>query len=128
MDLNQVNLIGNLTRDPEVKDLNGLKIAKFGLATNYSWRDKKSNDKKEDVIFHNVIAWRKLAEIVEKYLKKGQKVYIEGRINNRSYTDKSGNKRTASEIVANNLIMLSGKKNEKAEVVAEGDNAGEIPF
>ncbi|MBU0731305.1 single-stranded DNA-binding protein [Patescibacteria group bacterium] len=133
MDLNKVTLIGNLTRDPEIKEINGSKLAQFGLATNYSWKDKKTGDKKEDVVFHNVSAWNGLGEVAEKWLKKGNKVYIEGRVNNRTY-EKDGVKKNYSEVVAKNMIMLSGKatKTEKsakeAEVVEEEVDATKVPF
>lgn len=133
MDLNKVTLIGNLTRDPETKEVNGNKVARFGLATNYAWKDKKTGEKKEDVVFHNVSAWNGLGEVAGKWLKKGNKVFIEGRVNNRSY-EKDGVKKNYSEVVAKNMIMLSGKaaKSEKsakeAEVVEEEVDATKVPF
>ena len=133
MDLNKITLLGNLTRDPEAKEVNGSKIVKFGLATNYAWKDKKTGNRKEDVVFHNIIAWNGLANTMEKWLKKGDKIYIEGRVSNRTY-EKDGVKKNYSEVVAKNLIMLSGKskkteKSEKeAEVVEEEVDTTKVPF
>ena len=122
MDLNRVFLIGNLTRDPESKEIaNGQKVVKFGLATNRIF--KSGGNKKEEVVFHNVIAWGKLGEIVEKYLKKGSRVYLEGRVNNRKYEDK-GVTKYYSEVVARELLMLgstngSKSKQSKEKVIEE---------
>ncbi len=80
MDLNKVQLIGRLTRDPEVKTTpGGSQVASFSVATGFSWTDKESGQKKEQTEFHNVVAWRKLAEIIGQYLKKGSQIYNEGR-------------------------------------------------
>ncbi|MBU0670656.1 single-stranded DNA-binding protein [Patescibacteria group bacterium] len=134
MDLNKVTLIGNLTRDPETKEVNGNKLAKFGLATNYSWKDRESGDKKEDVVFHNIVAWNGLGSTAAKYLKKGNKVFIEGRVNNRKWEDKKGDKRFSSEVIAKNMIMLSGKSatsdkaQKEAEVVEEEVDSNKVPF
>jgi len=107
MDLNKVTLIGNMVRDPESRSLRtGQTVTKFSLATNYAWQDAKTKAKKEAVDFHDIIAWGKLGEIVRQYVKKGSKIYVEGRLRNRAYTAKDGQKRTAKEIVADNMIML----------------------
>ncbi|MFA6392393.1 MAG: single-stranded DNA-binding protein [Patescibacteria group bacterium] len=107
MNLNKVSLIGNLTKDPIGKKIaSGQTITYFGLATNYSWKDIKTKERKEKVDFHNIIAWGRLAEIVTTYLKKGDKVYIEGRLQNRKWDDEKGQKHSKSEVVAQNLIML----------------------
>jgi len=106
MNLNKVMLIGNVTRDPEVRTTpSGQNVVSFGVATNRRWKDQ-SGQQKDQVEFHNIVAWRRLAEIVGQYLKKGSKVYIEGRLQTRSWDDKSGTKRYKTEIVAENLIML----------------------
>jgi single-strand DNA-binding protein len=107
MDLNKVQLIGRLTRDPEVRTTpNGAQVASFSIATSFNWTDQ-SGQKKEQTEFHNVVAWRKLAEIIGQYLKKGSQVYIEGRLQTRSWDDKtSGQKRYRTEVVADNMIML----------------------
>lgn len=106
MNLNKVMLIGNVTRDPEVrKTPNGQTVASVGLATNRRWNDQ-SGQRQEQVEYHNIVVWRKLAEIVGQYVKKGSKIYIEGRLQTRSWDDQSGVKKYKTEIVAENLIML----------------------
>lgn len=108
--LNKVMLIGNLGKDPELRfTTSGVPVATFTIATNESWKDQEGN-LQERTEWHNIVAWRKLAEICGEWLKKGKKVYIEGRIQTRSYDDKNtGAKRYITEIVADNMIMLDGK-------------------
>lgn len=108
--LNKVQLIGNLGKDPELRYTTaGVAVATFTLATNESWKDQDGN-LQERTEWHNIVAWRKLAEICGEWLKKGKKVYIEGRIQTRSYDDKNtGAKKYITEIVADNMIMLDGK-------------------
>lgn len=109
MNLNKVMLIGNLTRDPELRTTqNGTNVASFGLATNSVWTDA-SGQRQEKVEFHNIVTWKRLAEICSQYLHKGSKVYIEGRLQTRSWDDQTGNKRYITEIVADNMIMLDSK-------------------
>ena len=110
--LNKVQLIGNLTAQPEVKETpNGQKVANFSIATNRAWKDA-SGMKQEQVEFHNIVVWGALAGIIEQYVTKGQKVYLEGRLQTRSWDDPTGVKKYKTEIVADNLIMLSGKKDD----------------
>lgn len=108
--LNKVMLIGNLGKDPELRyTTSGVAVATFSLATNESWKDQDGN-LQERTEWHNIVAWKKLAEICAEWLKKGKKVYIEGRIQTRSYDDKNtGQKKYMTEIVADNMIMLDGK-------------------
>ena len=107
---NKVQLIGNLGNNPEIINLDsGKKIAKFSIATNESYKNAKG-EKIEDTQWHNLMAWGKTADIIEQYLKKGNEVAIEGRLTNRSYDDKEGNKKYITEIVVNELLMLGGKK------------------
>jgi len=107
---NKVQLIGNLGDNPEVIKLESGKIlAKFSLATNESYKNS-NGEKIEDTQWHNIVAWGKTAEIIEKYLKKGNEVAVEGKLTNRSYEDKDGNKRYFTEVVINELLMLGGKK------------------
>jgi single-strand DNA-binding protein len=107
---NKVQLIGNLGQNPEVKEFNGgKKFAKFSLATNESYRNK-AGEKVTDTQWHNLIAWGKTAEIVEKYVKKGSEIAVEGKLLNRNYTDKDGVKRYVTEIQVSDLVMLGGKK------------------
>ena len=108
--LNKVMLIGNLGKDPELRyTTSGVAVATFSLATNESWKDQDGN-LQERTEWHNIVAWRKLAEICGEWLKKGKKVYIEGRIQTRSYDDKNtGSKKYITEIVADSMIMLDSK-------------------
>lgn len=107
--LNKVQLIGNLTRDPELKYTGtGMAVATFTIATNRSWTTD-SGEKKEEVDFTRLVAWNKLAEICGQLLKKGRKVYVEGRLSNRSYQDKDGVTKYISEVVINDMILLDSK-------------------
>jgi single-strand DNA-binding protein len=111
MNLNKAMIIGNLTRDPELKNTpSGQNVASFTVATNLVWTDKSGNQQKK-VEFHNVIAWRKLADICSKYLKKGSKVYIEGRLQTSDWIGNDSVKRYRTEIIADNMIMLDSKNN-----------------
>lgn len=113
--VNKVILIGNLGKDPEIRYLEGgICNAKISLATSESWKDKATGEKKERTEWHNIVLWRALAELAEKYLKKGDKIFIEGRIQTRSYQDKEGNKRYITEIIGDNLTMLSSKNSSEA--------------
>lgn len=108
--LNKAQLIGNAGKDAEVRYTGtGKAVASFSVATTDSWKDKASGQLQERTEWHNIVAWDRLAEICGEYVKKGTKVYIEGRIQNRSYDDKDGNKRYISEIVASDLLLLSGR-------------------
>ncbi len=106
MDLNKAMIIGNITQDPEVRTTpQGTNVTSFSIATNLVWTDQ-SGIKQSKVEYHNIVAWRKLAEICGQYLKKGKKVYIEGRLQTRDWQDQNGTKRFRTEIVADNMIML----------------------
>ena len=106
---NKVQLIGNLGNNPEVITLeSGKKLAKFSIATNDSYRNA-SGEKITDTQWHNVIAWNKTAEIVEKYLTKGNEIAVEGKLTSRSYENKEGVKKYITEIIVNELVMLGGK-------------------
>lgn len=105
--VNKVILIGNLGRDPEVRYLEGnVAVAKFSVATNESYRDKKSGEWQTITEWHDVVAWRNLAERAEKQLKKGSQVFIEGKLTHRKYQDKDGNDRYVTEVVANSFRVL----------------------
>lgn len=107
--VNKVQLIGNLGKEPEVKTLeSGKKMARFSMATSESYRNA-SGEKVTETQWHNLVAWGKLAEIVEKYLVKGKEVAIEGKLINRSYNVKDGNKKYITEIQVNDLRMLGAK-------------------
>lgn len=115
MSLNRAQLIGNLTRDPEVKQIpGGQTVATFGLATNFNWTDA-SGEKHDKTEFHNIVAWRKLAEICGQFLRKGSKVFIEGKIQTRDWEAEDGTKRYRTEIVADNMIMLDKKGGESGD-------------
>ncbi len=120
MDLNKAMIIGRLTRDPEGRTTpQGTAVTSFSVATNFSWKDATGN-KQDKAEYHDIVAWRKLAEICTQYLKKGAKVYIEGRLQTRSWDDQSGNKRYRTEIIADNMIMLDSK--------GSGGGGGSTPF
>ncbi|MBJ2172653.1 single-stranded DNA-binding protein [Aureibaculum sp. A20] len=107
---NKVQLIGNLGDNPEIITLeSGKKLAKFSIATNESYKNA-SGEKVTDTQWHNVIAWNKTAEIIEKYLVKGNEVAVEGKLTTRSYDDKEGNKKYITEVVINELLMLGKNK------------------
>lgn len=106
MDLNKAMIIGRLTADPESRTTpQGTSVAAFSVATNFVWTDG-SGQKQERVEYHNVVVWRKLAEICSQYLRKGSKVYIEGRLQTRSWDGQDGVKRYRTEVIADNMIML----------------------
>ncbi len=112
--VNKVILIGNLGRDPEVRTLqNGGKVANLSLATSESWRDKASGERKEKTEWHRVVIFGNLADIAEKYLKKGSKVYVSGSLQTRKWTDQSGTEKYTTEVVlqgfGGELTMLDGK-------------------
>lgn len=119
--INKVILVGNLGKDPEVRYLeNNVAVAKFTLATSETYRDKEGN-RKDTTEWHNIILWRGLAEVAEKYLKKGSLVYIEGKIRTRSWED-NGNKKYFTEVVGDVLTML-GRKPEEAGTTQQNNYA-----
>lgn len=111
--LNKAMLIGNLTRDPEMRYTpQGTAVCTFGIATNREWKTE-SGEKKEDAEFHNIVAWNKLAEICSQLLKKGRKVFVEGRLSTRSWQGQDGAQKQRTEIVISDMIILD-KKGEEA--------------
>ncbi len=126
--LNKVMLIGNLTRDPEMRYTpQGTAVCTFGVATNRSWT-LESGEKKEDVEFHNIVAWNKLAEICAQLLKKGRKVYVEGRLSTRSWQGQDGTQKQRTEVVINDMVILDKKSDNPADVGMGVPEAGiEIP-
>ena len=107
---NKVQLIGNLGDNPEIVNLDsGKKLAKLSIATNESYKNAQGEIIK-DTQWHNLVAWGKTADIIEKYLQKGNEIAVEGKLVNRNYDDKDGNKRYVTEILVNELLMLGGKK------------------
>ncbi len=113
--LNKVQLIGNLTAEPEIRETpNGQKVATFSIATNRRWKDA-SGMMQEDTEFHNCVAWRGLADIAEQYMHKWKKVYVEGYLKTRSWDDAAGTKRYKTEIVSDNVILLSSAGGSSGE-------------
>ena len=116
--VNKVILIGNLGKDPEVRYLDsGVAVANFSLATTENYKNKEG-ERVSQTEWHNIVLWRGLAEVAEKWLKKGSSVYVEGKIRNRKWEDKEGNTRYTTEILGDNITML-GKKNENASDAPE---------
>lgn len=112
--INKVILVGNIGRDPEVQYIEGnIPVAKFPLATT-EMRKEKSGNQISETTWHNIVLWRGLAELAEKYLRKGSLVYIEGKLRNRNYEDKDKIKRFYTEIIAENLVMLDKRKDTKS--------------
>lgn len=119
--VNKVILIGNLGKDPEVRKLeNGTSVASFSIATSEVYLDKSTGVKKEITDWHDVVVWRGLADVAEKYIKKGYKVYVEGKLKKRSWQDKEGLTRYTTEVIADVLNILS--RPEGAERAPEGQS------
>ena len=118
MNFNRVFILGNLTRDPELRQTpSGQSVASFGVATNRIWNDKDGN-RQQEVEYHNVVVFGKLAQIAAQYLTKGRLIFVEGRIRTRSWEDASGQKRTRTEIIALNFQM-GPKPKEGSEEIPE---------
>jgi single-strand DNA-binding protein len=118
--VNKVILIGNLGADPEIRHLqNGVSVANFRIATSETFKDKTTGEKREQTEWHSIVAWRGLAEITEKYLRKGSKVYVEGKLRTRNWQDKDGNQRYTTEIQADEMTLLDRPS---------GDRSGEQPY
>ena len=125
--LNRVTLIGNLTRDPELRYTpGGMAVASFGIATNRVWVTKQG-ERKEDAQFHRIVAWNKLAELCSQLLSKGRRVYVEGRIQYRDFTDQENNKKQIAEIIIDDMIILDNK-GSNADHGESVDLAGEAPL
>ena len=123
--VNKAILVGNLGRDPELRRTqSGSSVASFSLATTERWSDK-SGERKDRTEWHNIVAWGKLADLANQYLKKGRSVYIEGRITNRSWDDKDGNKRYKTEIVANQIQFLGSPGDTSSSSAPASEPAGE---
>ena len=119
--VNKVILIGNLGKDPEVRYMpNGNAVANVTLATSESWKDKNTGETQERTEWHRVVFFRKLAEIVGEYVKKGSKIYVEGRLQTRKWQDQSGQDRYTTEIVANEMQMLGARGGDSAPRPQQG--------
>lgn len=117
--VNKVILVGNLGADPEIRHLeNGTPVASLRIATSETYKDRTTGERKTLTEWHNVVLWRGLAEVAEKYLKKGNLVYVEGKIRTRSWQGEDGNNRYTTEIVADNLTMLGGRQAVETSNVA----------
>lgn len=119
--VNKVILIGNLGRDPEVRRLeNGAVVANFPLATSETYVDKVTGERRDTTDWHNIVLWRGLAEVAEKYARKGQKIYIEGKLKTRSWTDKDGNTRYTTEVLAEEMTLLTPRsENERPQTASQ---------
>ncbi len=117
--VNKVILIGNLGKDPEIRHLdNGRDVANFSLATSENYKNREG-EKVTTTEWHNIVLWTPLAEIAEKYLNKGNQIYLEGKLTNRSYEDKEGNRKYITEVVGHNLTMLGGKGSASESSIPE---------
>ena len=128
--VNKVILVGNLGKDPEVRYLdNGVAVANFSLATTENYKNKEG-ERVSQTEWHNIVLWRGLAEVAEKWLKKGSSVYVEGKIRTRKWEDKEGNTRYSTEILGDNMTMLGGKPTSEspAESVPSSNKKDDLPF
>ena len=127
--LNKVHLIGNLGNDPELKEFeSGQKVATFSLATIEKWKNKQSGEVETKTTWHNIVVWGKVAETVHKYLKKGNKIYIDGKIENSSYEDKDGIKKYKSEIILNSFSFLEKQTTENTGNNFDNNQDDDLPF
>jgi len=135
MSVNKVILVGNLGKDPETRfTASGTRVTTFSLATSERYKDR-DGQKQESTQWHQIVTWRQLAEICGEYLTKGKQVYIEGKIQTRSYEDRDGNKKYITEIVANEMRMLGGGEQRQERQPEQGqqdgttyDDDSQIPF
>ena len=123
--VNKVTLVGNVGTDPEVKELTNGKVANFSLATSERYKDK-SGQKQEKTEWHNIVAYGNVVSVIESYVNKGDRLYIEGSIHTRKWEDKDGNTRYSTEIKLRDLTMLGGIEKKAQEPVAAGDD--DLPF
>lgn len=123
--LNKVELIGNLTRDPELRYTpSGTVVCSFSIATNRNWTTD-TGEKKEEADFHRIVAWNKLAELCSQFLTKGRKVYVEGRLTTRSWTAQDGTQKQTTEVIINDMILLDSRRTGESEVVTAEEEAEE---
>jgi len=127
--VNKVQLLGNIGKDPEVRETKAGNVANMVMATSERYTDK-SGQKQEKTEWHNLVVFGKLADVVAKYVKKGDKLYVEGSITTRKWEDKEGNTRYNTEIKVRDLTMLGGteKRSTQPEAVAAGDDEDSLPF
>src|SRR5579863_9654216 len=123
--LNRVQLIGNLTRDPELRYTpNGNGVCTFSIATNRSWTTD-SGEKREEVDFHRIVAWNKLAELCSQFLVKGRKVYVEGRLSTRNWTGQDGSQKSTTEVVIDDMILLDSKQSGGSQHAGRSEDVSE---
>lgn len=128
--VNKVILVGNLGKDPEVRYLDsGVAVANFSLATTESYKNKEG-ERVSQTEWHNIVLWRGLAEVAEKYLKKGASIYVEGKIRTRKWEDKDGNTRYSTEILGDNMTMLGSKSTseDSGQDTSKLDTQDDLPF
>jgi len=127
--VNRVILLGNVGKDPVTKHLeSGVTVSSFPLATSENFKDKSTGEKKENTEWHNAVAWRSVADSVEKSeLKRGDRVYLEGKIKNRKWQDKEGNQRQVTEIVVDTFTIISRKRTDKTEDSKSEESEEAVP-
>src|SRR4030043_460963 len=126
--LNKIMVIGNLGRDPEMRYTpSGRPVTTFSVATSRTW-NTSDGERRIETEWFNIVAWGNLAEICKQYLSKGQQVYIEGRLQSRTWDDDKGNKHTSVEIVANEMIMLGDRREGETSSESENNESDEFPF
>lgn len=126
--LNRATLIGHVGKDPEIRSVNSGKVANFSVATSETWRDKNSGEKKESTQWHSIVVWNEnLVKIIEQYVKKGDKIMVEGQIQTRKWTDKDGNDRYTTEIVLSgfngSILLLSNKSQDQNQNASRAGNS-----
>lgn len=128
--LNKIQLIGNVGKDPEVKDLQGgNKLCNITLATTEKWKDKSSGEMQSKTEWHNLVAFGNVVKVFENYVKKGSKIYVEGKLTTEQWDDKDGNKRYTTKIIVNQLILLDKKPTEQKSSENNPDNeVDDLPF
>jgi len=131
--VNQVTLLGNVGKDPEVRTLqNGDKVVNFSLATSEKWRDKNSGETREDTEWSRIVVWGPLAEVVEKYVRKGSKVYLQGKLKTRKWTDNAGVEKYTTEVVVDRfngrIVLCGGGEGKAAAAPQQASASGSAPI
>ena len=126
--VNKVILIGHLGKDPEVRTLdNGVKVARFSMATTESYKDKNTGERVDNTEWHNVTLWRGVAEVAERFLKKGSQIYLEGKLQTRSY-EQDGVTKYVTDIIGSTMTMLGGNSGGDSNTPAPQDDGNDLPF
>jgi single-strand DNA-binding protein len=124
--LNKIMIIGNVGKDPEIKLINSNTIANFSIATSSSWKDKNTGEKKEETEWFNIVIYGKLAEIAGQYVKAGDKLYVEGKLKTRKWTDKDGVEKYKTEVIVDVMNMLGGKKEANNQSTSRQGTMGQV--